>query len=54
LRLWLRCPRPPSPSLFGQSALQADNAMHGGELDVPLNKSQVLTVDRTVRQGDGR
>ncbi|MBK5265587.1 MAG: type II and III secretion system protein family protein [Alphaproteobacteria bacterium] len=28
------------------AAVSADNAMHGGQLDVPLNKSQILNVDR--------
>lgn len=28
------------------AALSIDNAMHGGQLDIPLNKSQVLNVDR--------
>ncbi|HKX22935.1 MAG TPA: type II and III secretion system protein family protein [Rhizorhapis sp.] len=28
------------------AALSVNNAMHGGQLDVPLNKSQILTVDR--------
>jgi len=43
LRLWLRCPAAVA-SLSGNPP-SGDNAMHG-ELDVPLNKSQVLTVDR--------
>jgi pilus assembly protein CpaC len=28
------------------AALSVNNAMHGGQLDVPLNKSQILSVDR--------
>ena len=39
----------PAPALAqnaSSAALSVNNAMHGGQLDVPLNKSQILTVDR--------
>lgn len=37
----------PAPALAQDTAaLSVNNAMHGGQLDVPLNKSQILTVDR--------
>lgn len=35
-----------SGGMASTASVRADNAMHGGQLDVPLNKSQVLTVDR--------
>ncbi len=37
---------PPAPALAQDYALDNGYAMHGGQLEVPLNKSQVVTVDR--------
>ena len=36
----------PMPAQAQIASLGVDNASHAGQLDVPLNKSQVLTVDR--------
>ena len=45
--LALACTTATTP-LFGQSVYTADqySGAHGGQLDVPLNKSQILNVDR--------
>lgn len=34
------------PVAHAQSVYTSDASLHGGQLDVPLNKSQILTVDR--------
>ncbi|WP_022682800.1 type II and III secretion system protein family protein [Sphingobium bisphenolivorans] len=37
---------PVAPALAETASISTSNAAHAGQLDVPLNKSQVLTVDR--------